>query len=47
MDEVGMNQGEGKSGRKTAMDYALDAGMHDEGTIVRKFQVLAYLSEKG
>lgn len=47
MDEVGMNKGGGKSGHKTAMDYALDAGMHDEDTVTKKFAVLGYLSEKG
>lgn len=44
---VGMNKAAGKSGRKTAMDYALDAGMHDETIAVKKFAVLGYLSEKG
>lgn len=47
MDDQGWNKGAGKSGRKTAMDCALDAGLHDQETIAKKFKVLAYLAEKG
>lgn len=48
LDVMAMNKGAGKSGRKTAVDYALDAGNNlGEGTKDRKAQVLAYLKENG
>lgn len=47
MDDLGMNTGAGKSGKKTAMDFALDAGQCDEETVAKKFDVQAYLLEKG
>lgn len=47
MDDLGMNTGAGKSGNKTAMDFALDAGQCDEETVAKKFDVQAYLLEKG
>lgn len=48
MDDLAINRGAGKSGRKTAMDYALDAGNNlGEEAKDRKALVLAYLQEKG
>ena len=48
MDDMAINKGAGKSGRKTARDYALDAGT-DLGEEARgkKAVVLAYLQENG
>lgn len=48
MDDLAINRGAGKSGRKTAMDYALDAGNNlGEEAKDRKALVLGYLQEKG
>ena len=48
LDDLAMNKGAGKSGRKTAMDYALDAGNNlGEEARDKKAQVLAYLQENG
>lgn len=48
LDDLAINKGAGKSGHKTAMDYALDAGNYlGQEAKVQKPQVLAYLTEKG
>lgn len=48
LDDLAVNKGAGRSGRKTALDYALDAGFNlDEGAKDRKALVLAYLHENG
>lgn len=48
LDDRALNRGAGKSGRKTALDYALDAGNNlGEEAKDRKALVLAYLHEKG
>lgn len=48
LDDLAVNKGAGKSGRKTAMDYALDAGNNlGEDAKDRKALVLAYLHENG
>lgn len=48
MDDLAINKGAGKSGLKTARDYALDAG-HNLGEEAKgkKAVVLAYLQENG
>lgn len=49
MDDVGLNRAGGKSGKKTAMDYALDQGKGNfsRETLHSKNDVLMYLAEKG
>lgn len=48
MDDLAINKGAGKSGRKTAMDYALDAGNNlGEEAKKGKALVLPYLEENG
>lgn len=48
IDEMAINKGAGKSGRKTARDYALDAGSNlGEEAKAKKAVVLAYLQENG
>lgn len=48
LDDLAINKGAGRSGRKTAMDYALDAG-HNLGEEAKdkKADVLFYLGEHG
>ena len=48
IDDLAINKGAGKSGRKTARDYALDAGNNlGEDAKAKKAVVLAYLQENG
>ena len=48
LDDLAINKGAGKSGRKTARDYALDAGNNlGEEAKAGKAKVLAYLQENG
>lgn len=48
MDDLAINKGAGISGRKTAMDYALDAGNNlGEDAKAGKALVLPYLEENG